>query len=155
MIRPHPLLQPYKPTDDDPFDAVKAAHLLNRAGFGGRPDEIERVLKLGPQDAVDWLMDFPDAPAEEQSQTDQPDLSPIDGYPKNFRELRDRLANKSPDERKALINMLMQANREAIIQVSAWWMKRMAYGPYPLQEKLTFFWHGHFTSSAKYERAAI
>ena len=37
MARSHPLLQPYKPTPEDPFDLVKAAHLLNRAGFGGTP----------------------------------------------------------------------------------------------------------------------
>src|SRR3954465_7579944 len=115
MIRLHPLLQPYTPSSDEPLAEARAAPLLNRAGFGGRLDEIERVLKLGPQDAVDWLMDFPDAPAEEQSKSDQPDLSPIDGYSKNFRELRDKLANKSPEERKALIQMLMQANREANI----------------------------------------
>jgi len=35
-----------------------------------------------------------------------------------------------------------------------WWLKRMAYGQYPLQEKLTFFWSGHFTTSARDERAA-
>lgn len=28
-----------------------------------------------------------------------------------------------------------------------WWMDRMATVPNPLQEKLTFFWHGHFASS--------
>ena len=39
---------------------------LNRAGFGGTAEEIDKVLKLGPMDAADWLMDFPDAPAEEQ-----------------------------------------------------------------------------------------
>src|SRR3954452_19699683 len=155
MICLHPLLQPYTPSSDEPFDQVKAAHLLNRAGFGGRPDEIERVMKLGPQDAVDWLMDFPDAPADEESKTDQPDLSPVEGYPKNFRELRDKLANKTPEERKALQQMLMQANREALVQVVGWWMKRMASGPFPLQEKLTLFWHGHFTTSAKDERAAL
>jgi len=155
MIRQHPLLQPYTPSSDEPFDEVKAAHLLNRAGFGGRPDEIERVMKLGPQYAVDWLMDFPDAPADEESKTDQPDLSPVEGYPKNFRELREKLANKTPEERKALQQMLMQANREALVQVVGWWMKRMASGPFPLQEKLTLFWHGHFTTSAKDERAAL
>ena len=49
----HPLLKPYKPSSDDPFDAIKAAHLLNRAGFGGTPEEIEKVMELGPEAAVD------------------------------------------------------------------------------------------------------
>src|SRR5438552_3715823 len=155
MIRIHPLLQPFKPTSDDPFDAVKAAHLLNRAGFGGAPEEIEKVMALGPEGAIDWLMDFPDACADEESASDLPDMSAIDGYPKNFRELREMTANKTQEERKALLQMLMQANREALVQTVAWWMKRFVSGPYPFQEKLTLFWHGHFTTSAKDERAAL
>jgi uncharacterized protein (DUF1800 family) len=35
-------------------------------------------------------------------------------------------------------------------QLRAWWLARMLYGPHPLQEKLTLFWHNHFaTSNAK------
>ena len=60
------MLEPYQPTSDDPFDSVKAAHLLNRAGFGGTLAEIKQVQKLGPQAAVDWLLDFPNATADEQ-----------------------------------------------------------------------------------------
>src|SRR5437667_36182 len=155
MSKLHALLQPYNPSSDDRFDSIKAAHLLNRAGFGGRPDEIEKVISLGPGGAVDWLMDFPDAGADEISQTDLPDLSAIEGYPKNFRELREMFGNKTQEEKKALLQQLMQANREAIVQTVAWWMKRFVNGPYPLQEKLTLFWHGHFTTSAKDERAAL
>ncbi|HTL30056.1 MAG TPA: DUF1800 domain-containing protein [Tepidisphaeraceae bacterium] len=154
MNKSHPLLQPYKPTSDDPFDATKAAHLLNRAGFGGRPEEIVKVVEMGPQRAVDWLLDFPDAPAEEQSKTDVPDLSSIDGYPKNFREMRSLYVGKTQEERKAIVQQLQQANREANGETVNWWMRRMVHGPYPLQEKLTLFWHGHFTTSAKDERSA-
>ena len=150
----HPMLQPFLPGDDQPFDAGRAAHLLNRAGFGGTPSDIARVMKLGPQRAVDDLLDFPDASADEQSQTDVPDLSSIDGYPKSFRELKKMYEGKSPEEIKELRQKVMMANREAIEAVMGWWMKRMASGPHPLQEKLTLFWHGHFTSSAKDEKAS-
>jgi uncharacterized protein (DUF1800 family) len=154
MLSNHPLLQPYKPTLDDPFDAVKAAHLLNRAGFGGTPDEVAQVMQQGPIQAVDALLDFPDAAADEQSQTDVPDLSSIDGYPKSFKDLRSIYKGKSPEEIKELRQKLMMANREAIEAVMTWWLKRMSQGPHPLQEKLTLFWHGHFTTSAKDEKAA-
>jgi hypothetical protein len=154
MTTTHPLLQPYKPTVDDPFDAIKAAHLLNRAGFGGTPAEIAQVMQQGPIQAVNNLLDFPDAAAEEQSQTDVPDLSSIDGYPKSFRELYKMLQGKSPEEKKAARQKLMMANHEAIEAVVTWWLKRMGNGPHPLQEKLTLFWHGHFTTSAKDEKAA-
>jgi Protein of unknown function (DUF1800) len=154
MLEIHPLLQPYVPTEDDPFDSVKAAHLLNRAGFGGTPEEVERVRKMGPQDAVDWLLDFPDAPAEEMSEKDVPDLSAIAGYPKDFKGIQKMVAGKTDDEKKAIRQMQMMANRDAINATVDWWMKRMTYGPSPLQEKLTLFWHGHFVTSAKDERAA-
>jgi len=154
MARSHPLLQPYKPTPDDPFDSVKAAHLLNRAGFGGTLAEIDRIQKLGPQGALEWLFDFPDACADEQSQTDVPDLSAIDDYPKSFTELRKSLVGKTEEERKIARQKLQAANREAVNATGNWWIKRMTFGPYPLQEKLTLFWHGHFTTSAKDERSA-
>jgi hypothetical protein len=147
-------LQPYQPTTDQPFDAPRAAHLLNRAGFGGKPEEISQVLELGPQRAVDWLLDFPDAGVDEESQHDVPDLSSIEGYPKTFAERRKLFMNKSPEERQMLLQKLMMQNREALAMTIGWWVKRMAYGPYPLQEKLTLFWHGHFTTSAKDERSA-
>ena len=49
---------------------------------------------------------------------------------------------------------LNQANQEALRATAMWWINRMAHGPYPLHEKLTFFWHGHFTTSARDERSA-
>lgn len=150
----HPMLQPFKPSSDDPFDHIKAAHLLNRAGFGGTEKEIDQVLRLGPQKAADWLLDFPNAPAEEQSQKDVPDLSVVEGYPGDFRAIREKMRNMSPQERKEYRQMLQRANRQAIVETASWWLKRMAYGSHPLQEKLTLFWHGHFTTSAREERSA-
>lgn len=155
MAKIHAMLHPFEPTRDDPFDSIKAAHLLNRAGFGGTPAEIEKVLKLGPAKAVDWLLDFSDASAEEQSEEDVPDLSAIDGYPRNFRETQKMLqAGKTQEEKKLLRQQFRRANQEAVMETSAWWLKRMARGPHPLQEKLTLFWHGHFTTSARDERSA-
>src|SRR5690242_558311 len=36
----------------------RARHLLDRAGFGGTPEEIARLYKMGPSAAVDSLVDF-------------------------------------------------------------------------------------------------
>jgi uncharacterized protein (DUF1800 family) len=155
MPETHPLLEAYEPSPGDPFDRVKAAHLLNRAGFGGSSEEIQKVLKLGPSGAVSWLLDFPNESAEEQDHTDVPDLSSIQGLGSNFRELRRQLINKSPEQRKMLMKQIQMANREAFLATFAWWMKRMANGPHPLQEKLTLFWHGHFTTSFREERMAL
>jgi len=151
MASTHPLLEPYEPTLSDPFDAVKAAHLLNRGGFGGTTEEIAHVQSLGPEAAADEMLDFPDLSAEEQDHTDVPDLSGIDGVPATFRELQKQMAGKNQADKQKLRQAFNQANGEVLNTTMAWWLKRMAYGPHPLQEKLTFFWHGHFTTSARNE----
>jgi hypothetical protein len=150
----HPMLMPYVPTDSDPFDATKAAHLLNRAGFGPKPEEVDKVLSLGPQKAVDWLLDFPDTGAESDSESG-PDLSAIADEP-DPRDMRQMMMNKdmTPDERKEMRQKFERSNRDANESVITWWMNRMVNGPYPLQEKLTLFWHGHFTTSARDEKSA-
>lgn len=155
MARSHPLLQPYKPTKEDPFDFTKAYHLMNRAGFGGTPAEIDKVCSMGPAGALEWLFDFPDACADEQSKTDVPNLSAIEEYPADFNAVRKLLVGKTEEEKKEIRQKLQQANRQAVQATGNWWLKRMAYGPYPLQEKLTLFWHGHFTTSAKDEKSAL
>jgi hypothetical protein len=41
-------------------------------------------------------------------------------------------------------------------QLRAWWLNRMLYGPHPLREKMTLFWHNHFaTSNAKVQNAGF
>jgi uncharacterized protein (DUF1800 family) len=34
-----------------------------------------------------------------------------------------------------------------MIALQTWWLERMTATPAPLQEKMTLFWHGHFTSA--------
>lgn len=153
MARLHPLLDPYTPNSDEPFDSLRIAHLLHRAGFGATLDEIEHAKELGLNRTVESLLDFPDASIEEQG-ADGPDLSGIDGYPNNFAERRKLFEAKTPQERMELNQKLQRANREAVLATAQWWLIRMATGPHPLQEKLTLFWHGHFTTSARDERSA-
>ncbi len=151
MAKVHPLLLPIDPSQ---WDWYKAAHLLARGGFGGTLAEIDRAAKEGLDATLARMFDFPDAPADEQSPTDQPDLSSIDGLPRSEKAMRELFAGKSEEERKVLRQQMNAAQREALVQMARWWMQRMIDGPHPLQEKLTLLWHGHFTTSAKDERSA-
>lgn len=153
MARLHPMLEPFTPTSDDPFDAAKAAHLLHRAGFGPTLQDLEETRRLGPKGMVEKLLDFPNLTVEERGE-DGPDLSGIEDYPNNFAERRKLFEGKTPQERMELNQKLMRANREAVLATAQWWLNRMATGKSPLQEKLTLFWHGHFTTSARDERSA-
>jgi hypothetical protein len=150
----HSGLEAFEPTADNPWNAAKAAHLLARAGFGGTAEEIEQAVADGPRKAVARLLDFPDACADEIERGQVPDLSRIEGYPKTFAELRNIYEGKTADEKDLLKQRLDQANRAALRATAMWWVGRMVDGPYPLQEKLTLFWHGHFTTSARDERSA-
>ena len=45
------------PLPEEKWNAATAAHLLNRAGFGGTPAEIERTRQKGPAAAVRDLVE--------------------------------------------------------------------------------------------------
>ncbi|MGI8965128.1 MAG: hypothetical protein ACR2H1_03455, partial [Limisphaerales bacterium] len=56
----------------NPLPAAKwnyttAAHLFNRAGFGGTPSEIESLRQLGPEKAVSYFVDYKKIPEETAS----------------------------------------------------------------------------------------
>ena len=56
------------PVPADKWDAVKAAHLLKRAGFGGLPQEVLRLASMSPEQAVSSMVDW-DRPREPESLT--------------------------------------------------------------------------------------
>jgi len=47
-----------KPISPTRWNYQTAAHLLNRAGFGGTPAEIAKLVEFGPEKAVDSLVNF-------------------------------------------------------------------------------------------------
>ena len=48
-------LSPIAPQD---WSYERASHLLERAGFGGTPEEIQRLAAMTPQEAVRYLVRF-------------------------------------------------------------------------------------------------
>ncbi len=96
-----------------------AAHLLRRAGFGGTPDEIRRYAALDAPDAAQALLS----------------LSPS-------------RAIAPPPEVSAGGPIGKRKTRESLAALQLWWLNRMLTTPAPLQEKMTLYYHGHFTSRA-------
>jgi hypothetical protein len=119
------------------WDRRRAAHLLNRAGFGALPADIEQAVRWGMERTVDYLIEF------EQLE----DSFPPPEMPENPRDLRE-IRRLSEEERRQKFRELMRANREAIEEIRGWWIRRMLQTKRPLQEKMTLFWHGHFATSA-------
>ncbi len=53
------------------------------------------------------------------------------------------------DMTRRKINQQIRLNeRDSIASLQNWWLNRMLTTPAPLQEKMTFYFHGHFTTAA-------
>ena len=130
-----------EPLPGSQWNTTTAAHLMNRAGFGGSPADIESLRQMGPGRAVSWFVDYeriPDGtPAPDWAQPDPKLLA-----------TREAIRNAADPETKRMLQQ--QQNQEEYSQMADlryWWIRRMALGPRPFQEKMTLFWHGHFATS--------
>jgi len=132
-----------------PWDERRAAHLLRRAGFGGSPAEIARFARLAPHAAVDALLAFPTAsvppPDFAATEADGAMLGPPRIQRRDAVPAAAEATDVSPlvAARKARMRTF---RREAAV-LQRWWLERMVATPAPLQEKMTLFWHGHFTTA--------
>ena len=144
------------------WDYGKAAHLLERAGFGGTPDDIERLAAMTPAEAVDHLVDYqaqPDtAPAFGRSPIWDPGMDP---FPKSRADAV-RIARETgvsmgveplPEGEsrrlQPVVNTFFYGLRSNAVEtqrLATWWGERMLVTQRPLEEKLTLFWHGHFAT---------
>ena len=60
----------------------------------------------------------------------------------------------SPDERETVESLRRGAtNSGDVDRLKAYWLYRIIYGPDPLRERLTLFWHGHFATSIRKVKA--
>ncbi len=120
-----------------------AAHLLNRAGFGATPDEIEATHAGGLQAAVYNLLHPPN---ETEDDGTHPWTAPGD-LRARMREVRELRAQ--PDEGREKLHELRREERDEMLDLRTWWLGRMKETHAPLREKMTLFWHGHFATSAR------
>ena len=145
------------------WDYDKAAHLIERAGFGATPAEIERLAAMTPDAAVDELVNYTTV---DNSATPAFDPSPIwdpgmDPFPKSRADAV-RIARETgssmgvamlPDgvrrRLQPVVNKFFYGLRSNAIEtqrLALWWAERMLVTRRPLEEKLTLFWHGHFAT---------
>lgn len=126
-----------RPLASDQWDYAKARHLLVRAGFGGTPQEVEKLHAMGLYKAVDHLVEFYRQPATGPLLDLTPPIS-VDPLQSKMRQRAVGNRAVGLDPRSAEVNQHVQLRR--------WWLQRLVESPRPLQEKLTLFWHGHFAS---------
>lgn len=114
------LLDPFRPTANDPWDFEKAAHLARRAGFGAPPERVRELVELGPAGAVDALVDAP---------REDPELERL---------IADTGGELTAFERPGLDD---NQRKEALRQL---WLFRMVHARDGLREKAALLWHDHF-----------
>lgn len=140
-------LDPIRP---DEFGIDGARHLLNRAGFGGSPGQLRTLADWGPEKAVDYLLNYEQAPGEPIAD-DAFDADIMRPPSAEERQAQRRAAAARDEETLAQIRVRRQnaeqADREQVRAMQRWWLKRMIETGRPLEEKLTLFWHGHFATS--------
>src|SRR5450756_2354862 len=130
-----------KPLSEKDWNYSTAAHLLNRAGFGGTPAEIKSLADLGPDKAVASLLNYESIP----DPTLDPDWAkPNPGEIAKFREI---IRTGTPEEKKNAQREQQQTFQRRMMELRGWWMQRMAQGSRPFQEKMVLFWHGHLATS--------
>ena len=126
------------------WNYATAAHLLNRAGFGGTPADVQNLVQLGPEKAVARFVDYDEATDDMAN----PDWAHPD--PERLAKLLEmRRGNVNDEKRREAQREYQMEQRQHILDLRHWWLRKMAKGSRPLQEKLTLFWHGHFATSTQ------
>ncbi|MES2477069.1 MAG: DUF1800 domain-containing protein [Verrucomicrobiota bacterium] len=142
------------PQADSAWTAYDAAHLLNRAGFGGSPEDVRALHAMGREKAVESFI----SPTEALDAFPLPDwasdASMLASMSKRFesqRMMRRSLRGKSPEEaekiRRESRKDYQQEVRRQGLEAQGWWFRRMLTSRAPLREKMTLFWHDHFATS--------
>ena len=132
----------------------EARHLLSRAGFGGSPDEIGSLHRMGREKAVDFLLN-PDEPIDGFKRPEWASMEraveDMQGRIEQFRATREKTRDMSAEEaekfRRASFQQMQKDNRRHALESQGWWFNRMLKTKAPLREKMTLFWHDHFASS--------
>ena len=137
----------------------RAAHLLERAGFGGTPQTIQNLANMSHRDAVASLVYFQTAnntlePFEHSGIFD-PGLDPFPPSRPATTELAKKTGEalgvkiKPTGNRRLqpVVNKFFYWLRASVLEtnrVAYWWADRMVASEHPLQEKMALFWHGHY-----------
>lgn len=149
-----------RPIAASDWNYKRAAHLLERAGFGGTPSEIEALAAMPPSLAVRQLIEFENVDNThlrpfEPSGVHDPGLEPFPPSRPATTELAEKnggvlgVLNKPSGNRRLQPSVdrffyWLRASRLETHRLAYWWAYRMLHTNRPLQEKLALFWHGHF-----------
>jgi hypothetical protein len=151
-----------RPIGESDWNRARAAHLLERAGFGGTPEEIDRLAAMSAEDAVRHLVYYKNVPNPlpdfDHSGVHDPGIEPFPPSRPAATTLAKQTGEaigvkvKPSGNRKLqpVVDRFFYWLRASMLEshrVAYWWGNRMLATNRPLEEKMTLFWHGHFATS--------
>ena len=146
-------------------ESAKVTHLLRRATFGASDIELDRALSEGFARTVDRLIESPfveppvfPAPAAPRPSPSMTARASASASPKASAaptatttarpsssaapSMAGGAASPSPSPPAVMTN----TTSINIGNLQSWWLDWMTKSPTPFAERMTLFWHGHFTS---------
>ncbi len=123
-------LNPYS----GPWTQAEVIHLLRRATFGLKPADIQTLLALSPAAAVDYL--FSNAPSAAPA-------PPVNNYYSGYTDPTGVLQGQT------WVNAAYgdgTVNFKRRLSLTAWWMGLILNQNCSILEKMTWFWHNHFST---------
>jgi uncharacterized protein (DUF1800 family) len=96
-------------------------HLLRRAGFGARPDELDTYSSMSIAQAVDAMINYDRVADDVDAKIGKPGFAGV-------------------------VTRGQFAPNSNITDARQRWLFRMLHTDRPLQEKMTLFWHNHFAT---------
>ncbi len=153
-----------RPISASDWNYERAAHLLERAAFGGTPREIQEIAAMPLEEAVDHIVDYDRIDSSgladfEESGLWDPGMDPFP--PSRAETVRvarthgsalgvEVLPEGSSRRLQPVVDKFFYGLRANVLEtkrLALWWADRMVKTPRPLEEKMTLFWHGHFATS--------
>ena len=128
------------------WNRAKAGQLLQRAGFGGTPAQVDALASLSPQQAARSLFDS--APSTKIEPPPSILLPTLGDKMKTERNRLKLMDPKTRAQKNQEINRAIRAEREKrLTELRGWWLNRMADPLTAAHKKIVLFLHGHFATS--------
>ena len=128
-------------------EAETVRRLVDRFGFGAGGAHLTALQALGPPAAVDALL-APSGSDAGVRATPVPTLTVPDRPRPASRQGSGGAGQATPEERAARKEFRQQLKAQQLT-ATRWWLDRMVRAEQPARERLTWFWHGHFATSAQ------
>ncbi|MEZ4891963.1 MAG: DUF1800 domain-containing protein [Saprospiraceae bacterium] len=124
-------LNPY----NGPWGYEQAAHLLRRTGFGLKKSEVDALMAMDMDSAVDQVLAVPaNLPSPPLNNYNNPDFT-----------------DPNVPLGQTWVNQPFEQDAEfyRVESWRGWWLDRMINQSFSIQERLTLFWHNHFATETQ------